>query len=72
MDIQTVLDQIMKTLNDLPDERGLARCAAFYSMYKSLELLSQLIQKKDEDEKNERLILEAKIQDLEEQCKEKE
>ena len=68
--IEDGFEFIIKTLNDLPDSSGILRCMMFADLMRVTGMLHEKVKKQMEADKEEKLILEARIRDLEQDRKE--
>lgn len=67
MDLNEAYDFIKNSLNELPDSTGLMRCVLFADLFRVVNTFYETATKQIETEKEEKLVLEARIHDLEEE-----
>ena len=67
MDTKETMDFITKTLNELPDATGILRCVLFADITRAFISLRDQIKQNEEKQKEDKLKLEARIADLEEE-----
>lgn len=67
MDLKNTYEFINKSLNELPDATGILRCVLFADLFRVTREFYENAKNQIESQKEEKLILEAKIRDLEEE-----
>lgn len=67
LDINEAFDFIKNSLNELPDSTGILRCVLFADLLRVVSALQEKVTKQIESQKEEKLILEARICDMEEE-----
>lgn len=65
--IKEAMDFIAKNLNELPDSTGIFRCVLFTDTLRVFNSLREQIEHNEEQYKEDKLKLEARIADLEEE-----
>ena len=67
MNLNEAYEFIKKSLNELPDSTGILRCVLFADLLRVVNAFYESATKQIEAQKEEKLILEARLRDLEEE-----